>query len=49
MENPFMWLIIGLLIACCVIPMIFMRKHKPKKTGGTSDDKSADLEKSPKE
>lgn len=34
------FLILGLLVACCVIPMYFMGKKDSKKTDSPADDSS---------
>lgn len=38
--DLFFWLILGILVACCVIPMFFMGKHGRKKSDDKSDDGS---------
>lgn len=40
MDNLFIWLIVGILVVCCVVPMLFMGKHGDKNKGGRSEDDS---------
>lgn len=40
--DLFLVLIVGLLIACCVIPMLFMAKNRRKKSDDKPDGKGED-------
>lgn len=37
MDNIFIWLIIGLVAVFCVLPMLFMGKHKDKNNSKNDD------------
>lgn len=40
---PWVYIVIGVvLVACCVVPMMFMKKHGSESTAAPRDDRTSD-------